>query len=471
MIERAQAYVVRIDRGDGCASGVLLGRDGLVLTNYHVIRRAESLFATSTDGTRSALRVLTFDLERDLALLRATSPLPEPPPLQLAEDADLSLGEPIIVLGYPFPGSVSLDDCSESITVTRGILSGRLDILGQAVLQTDAPLNPGVSGGLAVTDEGAVAGLAVSGLNPDVAESVGFLIPASAIEARLEDWLPQLAGGKIEPPPEIDQIAFASKRYGDYDIFIMNVDGSHVRRLTDDPEWELSPDWSPDGAQIVFSRSGFSDEFGAGGFDIYVMNADGGNVRPLTNDSEASEPAWSPDGTRIAFKGSRDDRAGDIYVMDAGGGNVRRLTDSPGWDSRPSWSPDGTRIAFESQRDGSSSIYIMDADGGNVVRLTDDRPAAEPSWAPDGTQIVFVTRPQRNNQIYVIDADGRNTLRLQNVLRGGAPSWSPDGTRIAFESHRDGRGDIYVMDAEGGVAQRLTFDLAWDGAPTWSPGP
>ncbi len=139
VIERAQTYVVRIDHKDGCASGVLLGQDGLVLTNYHVIRGAESLIATTADGTTATLKVLIYDRERDLALLRTTSTLPDPEPIPRADDAGIGLGESILVLGFPFPGSLSLNDCSESITVTRGILSGRLDILGQAMLQTDAP--------------------------------------------------------------------------------------------------------------------------------------------------------------------------------------------------------------------------------------------------------------------------------------------------------------------------------------------
>jgi S1-C subfamily serine protease len=81
VIERAQTYVVRIDHNDGCASGVLLGRDGLVLTNYHVIRGAESLIATTANGTRATLEVLTYDRERDLALLQATSTLPDLEPI------------------------------------------------------------------------------------------------------------------------------------------------------------------------------------------------------------------------------------------------------------------------------------------------------------------------------------------------------------------------------------------------------
>jgi len=333
LIEDAQAYVVRIDHENGCASGVLLGNSGLVLTNYHVIRGANSLAATTVDGTWFALEVLTYDIEGDLALLQATSTLPALGTIPLNTDTDLRLGESIFVLGYPFPGSQSPNDCSESVTVTRGVFSGRINILGQELLQTDAALNSGVSGGLALTSTGVIAGMAVSGLTPDLAESVGFLIPVSAIVERLTEWLPQLAAGTLEPPPILGQIAFTSDRDGDSNIYVMDADGGNVRQLTDDPKQDVDPAWSPDGTRIAFDSDRDGDD------DIYVMGADGGNVQQLTDDPPWDwDPAWSPDGTRIAFNSDRDGDW-DIYVMDADGGNVLQLTDDPGRDWAPAWSP------------------------------------------------------------------------------------------------------------------------------------
>ena len=118
------------------------------------------------------------------------------------------------------------------------------------------------------------------------------------------------------------------------------------------------------------------------------MDTDGGNPRNITNNPDADkDPSWSPDGKRIAFVSDREGQW-DIHVMDADGGNPRNLSnnDFDEWD--PSWSPDGKRILFLS----SADIYVMDADGGNPKSLTSGRRHNEfaPSWSPDGKRILFV---------------------------------------------------------------------------------
>ena len=284
------------------------------------------------------------------------------------------------------------------------------------------------------------------------------------------------------------QITFVSDRDGNSEIYVMDNDGGNPRRLTNNPDGDFQPSWSPDGKRIVFrsNRDGLMGPFGTTS-DIYVMDADGGNQQRLTeNPGGGGSPSWSPDGESIAFA-SWDGivknfvSTFDIYVMGADGGNPQNLTNNRHDDRYPSWSPDGERIVFSSARDGhftndlgiTHEIYVMDADGGNQQRLIENRQNDwSPVWSPDGERIAFASDRRgdfENFDIYVMDADGGNPRNLTNNHRDDwSPVWSPDGERIAFSSNRDGDFDIYVMDADGGNPRNLTNNNRQDDVgPAW----
>ena len=287
------------------------------------------------------------------------------------------------------------------------------------------------------------------------------------------------------------QIAFFSRRDGNPEIYVMDADGSNQRRLTNHPDKDWAPSWSPDGKRIVFfsNRDGHVHVIhGWSTSEIYVMDADGGNPQNLTNNpGDDRDPSWSPDGKRIAFSSARDrdnPQNYEIYVMGTDGGNEQKLTENPNEDQHPSWSPDGKHIVFSSDRKGhfigefgiTSEIYVMDADGDNQQRLTENRQNDwHPSWSPDGKRIAFASDRKgdfENFEIYVMDADGGNQQRLtENRVYDWSPSWSPDGERIAFMSERDGNFEIYVMDADGGNPQNLTNNRHDDASPAWLNSP
>ena len=217
----------------------------------------------------------------------------------------------------------------------------------------------------------------------------------------------------------------------------MGADGKNQQRLTSNRHKDWSPSWSPDGKRIVF----FSNRDGhvMGGIptsEIYVMDADGKNQQRLTNNPDGDlSPSWSPDGKRIVFSSRRDGHfigeAGiteEIYVMDADGGNEQRLTENRRNDWDPSWSPDGKRIAFASDRKGdfvNFDIYVMDVDGDNEQRLTKNRVDDwKPSWSPDSERIAFASTMDGNFEIYVMDADGGNLQNLTNNPHvDSSPAW------------------------------------------------
>jgi Tol biopolymer transport system component len=163
---------------------------------------------------------------------------------------------------------------------------------------------------------------------------------------------------------------------------------------------ERYPSYSPDGTKIAF-RGDLDLAEPSGDEEIYVMDADGTNVRQLTSNADFdSAPSWSPDGREILFEralagtftAGTEAAEKDIYVMRADGTHVRRLTASPGLDEGPDFSPDGTKITFSTDRDGQQEIYVMDADGSNPRRLTDN-PARDES--PDWQALPFDGRGHR----------------------------------------------------------------------------
>ena len=160
-------------------SGVIIERDGQVLTNAHVIDGAASLSVTLDSGARTPARVLGLDTVTDLALLRIETSAPLPV-ARLGDSSALRVGDEVVAIGNP----MGLEQ-----TMTRGIVSGLNRILPglaeQPMIQTDAPINPGNSGGPLVDRCGAVVG--INTFISEEANSIGFALPINAGKAILRD--------------------------------------------------------------------------------------------------------------------------------------------------------------------------------------------------------------------------------------------------------------------------------------------
>lgn len=193
------------------------------------------------------------------------------------------------------------------------------------------------------------------------------------------------------------QALLASDQNGERDIYIVAPAGSSVN-LTETPGDDLQPAWSPDEQQIVFSSNR------TGNFEIYIVNVDGSQLTQLTTDNRAFDewPAWSPDGRQIAFVSDRTGNV-DLFVIAADGTNLRQLTDNPADDWPATWSPDGRHLVFASDRDGNWNLYVVPVAGGDAVQLTND-PSDErdPVWSPDGSTIVFTSNQANNWDIYTL---------------------------------------------------------------------
>ena len=262
---------------------------------------------------------------------------------------------------------------------------------------------------------------------------------------------------------------FSSNRTGDYEIFLMNVDGSNRVNLTNAPESDYSPRWSPDGRQILWTKSG--------PLRIFVMNSDGSDKRNL---GDGNGSVWSPDGRMIGFTLDGPFENDDAFVMNADGGGRRQVTDELFPTRFVSWSRDGTKVAIDHRKPFGfvqNKIYIVNLDGTGLFELTKDVPEVDcfgGAWSPDGTKIAITS----TGGIYVLNSDGTNPINVtihHDHRWGSSPRWSPDGSKILYQltfwigdQHH---GEIYIMNADGSNPVNLTNHPAHDCCSVWWVNP
>jgi Tol biopolymer transport system component len=216
--------------------------------------------------------------------------------------------------------------------------------------------------------------------------------------------------------PDGTKIAFSTNRDGNYEIYLINTDGTGTLRLTNDPGGDIAPAWSPSGTQLVYVRIAT----GSGLQQIIRMNADGSSPTPLTVPGSAGEPAWSPDGSTIVYG-----QAGELWTMNADGSNQTLLFDDLISADQPAWSPDGEQIAFAGV-DANQDIFIINADGSGLRNLTNTASGEiQPTWSPDGDYIAFNAFRNGNNEIARRKVDGSDEVLLSPIgAEDQHPSWS-----------------------------------------------
>ena len=288
---------------------------------------------------------------------------------------------------------------------------------------------------------------------------------------------------------DLGKIVYASDKDGDYEIYVMNGDGTDQRQITDNSYYDGQPVWSPDCKSIAF----ISDRNNNDVHELFTITIDGMTVRQLTyNNQESieendSSPSWSPDGTKIIFSRKRKKDEDDLGFFEYGythsiwrintdGSGRKRLTseDTHGNCVYPSWSHDGQLIVFSGNKVSAFlahyHIRLMNAEGSDLSPILAQ--GLTPVFSSDSKKIFFVrgfTLFNWMGNIYSITVDGSGEEQITNdddTL--GSVCVLSDGKKLAFSVQLEsGSFEIMSMNIDGTNRQRLTDNTWNDIHPDW----
>lgn len=278
--------------------------------------------------------------------------------------------------------------------------------------------------------------------------------------------------------PERAKIVYCSqpniKLKGNWDIYIMNPDGTDHINLTRHPASDTQPVWSPTGDKILFTsnRDGISD--------IFLMNADGTNVQPVFRKLIGRRHGtWSSDGKQIGYYRIGADGKTGIYVAAIDGTGEVRIAD--GW--HPAWSPDGSEIAFVSLEDLSIRTIDLQTRVEDVVLPMENTTVFDLAWSPDGSKIAF-TRVDlfalilggllkiggnlwNAETIYTVNRDGN---QLEQVVfddtKASDPAWSPRGNELVYEQPFGKESHLFTIMLGSKNSHQIT-DEGYNSDPDW----
>ena len=181
-----QGYFMHTQEVEGSGSGFIINEEGYILTNYHVIQGAQEISVTLSNDVTTTAQVVNYDENQDVAMIKITDENVEiPATVELGDSDALQPGEEVIAIGTPLSTELSS-------TVTKGIISATSRSVAvesgvtMNLIQTDAAINAGNSGGPLVNTKGEVVGINSSKISGEAVEGIGFSIPINDIKDKIE---------------------------------------------------------------------------------------------------------------------------------------------------------------------------------------------------------------------------------------------------------------------------------------------
>lgn len=261
------------------------------------------------------------------------------------------------------------------------------------------------------------------------------------------------------------RIAFINNSSGFKELYLVDYDGSHLQKLTQDKSVIVLPRWAPNQEAILYTSYKRNNP------DLYLYKLKDGSVRTISARQGMNTSAcYSPDGKLIVLTLSVSGTP-HLFLLDAQGKMIKQLTHGYSANTSASFSPDGRKIVFVSDRPGWPQLYMMDVDGSNLKRLTSSGYCDSPAWSPRGDKIAYERGNAKGKyHIAIYDvASGKNTEIQTPGARNESPSFSPDGRFLVYASNRKGQYALYISSIDGSWTRKLT-DVAGDStAPTWAP--
>ena len=294
----------------------------------------------------------------------------------------------------------------------------------------------------------------------------------------------------------VEKLAFVSHWDGNANIYVVNVDGSQLVKLTTGtPKKEgfYTPKWSPDASKLITVKNITHSLFKTT-YELWLAHLNGAGLLKIAENIEpVFLPSWSPDGTKVLFV-IREEKKAKIKIFDLLNNSTNDITPPELQEIKNSnltWSPDSAKILGVFTTQSKTNIYYLKIADLALVKVTAKSGAYEnPVWSPDGAKIIFAyTNPtldlfNQDSGLYSINSDGSNLLLIDKGEKISNIAWASDSTTISYskasriDTQMDAQGfssstyyyGTFLYSTNGtGHPQKLFNSGKTPQQPSWSP--